>query len=522
VSAPRPPQGVASDGDLEPLISLLRATLESTADGLLVVDREGKISTYNGKFASMWHIPPKVLAERDDQAALVYVLDQLVDPERFLSKVRELYATPEAESFDTLEFKDGRTFERYSRPQWIDGKSVGRVWSFRDVTERRRTGEQLLQAQKMEAIGRLAGGIAHDFNNLLTTILGYSELILRSHPADGALREEVGEIRKASERAASLTRQLLAFSRKQVIAPRVLSLNEVVAEVAKLLERLIGEDISLSTDLESGLGSVLADPVQVEQVLFNLTINSRDAMPRGGRITLATRNVVLSDMLAGLHFSVPRGSYVVLSVRDTGVGMDAQVQSRLFEPFFTTKETGKGTGLGLSTVYGIVKQSNGYIVVESELGRGTAFEIYLPRVQAPGASASRPAARLAPETAAGSECILLAEDEGALRRLARRVLEAQGYNVIEASNAEEAYALAQRVPGRVRLLVTDLVMTGDSGRELARRLLASWPDTRVLYVSGYSDASTAGQIEPEAHFLQKPFTPDALVRKVREILDSDS
>jgi PAS domain S-box-containing protein len=524
VSAQRPPRGSAADGDLAPLISLLRATLESTADGLLVVDRDGKISTYNGKFASMWHIPPDVLAERDDQAALVYVLDQLVDPERFLSKVRELYATPEAESFDTLEFKDGRTFERYSRPQWIDGESVGRVWSFRDVTERRRTGEQLLQAQKMEAIGRLAGGIAHDFNNLLTTILGYSELILRSHPADDALRDEVGEIRKASERAASLTRQLLAFSRKQVIAPRVISLNDVVAEVARLLERLIGEDIVLATDLDSRLGSVLADPVQVEQVLFNLTINSRDAMPRGGRITLATRNVARSEPLAGLHFSIPRGDYVVLSVRDTGVGMDPQVQSRLFEPFFTTKETGKGTGLGLSTVYGIVKQSNGYIVVESELGRGTAFDIYFPRVPSHDASTGSPAARLTPDKTAGSECILLAEDEGALRRLARRVLEAQGYTVLEASNAEEAHGVAQRFPGRVRLLVTDMVMTGDSGRDLARRLLASWPQTRVLYVSGYADASTAGEnaLEPGAHFLQKPFTPDALVRKVREILDSDT
>src|ERR1700687_2463745 len=338
MSLDRPDAG-ASHGELEPLISLLRATLESTADGLLVVDREGRISTFNGQFTAMWRIPPEVLAARDDDAAISFVLNQLIEPERFLSKVRELYATPEAESFDTLEFKDGRTFERYSRPQWIDGKAVGRVWSFRDVTERRRTAEHLLQTQKMEAIGRLAGGIAHDFNNLLTTILGYSELIMRSHPDDASLRDEVGEIRRASERAASLTRQLLAFSRKQVIAPQVLNLNQVVQEVAKLLGRLIGEDIALTTILEPSLGSVRADPVPIEQVLVNLTTTSRDAMPRGGKITLETRNTTRTESIAGLHFAVPPGEYVLLSVRDTGNGMDAETQRRLFEPFLTTQET---------------------------------------------------------------------------------------------------------------------------------------------------------------------------------------
>jgi PAS domain S-box-containing protein len=519
VSSDRVPKGSAPEGEAESLVSLLRATLESTADGLLVVDREGRIATYNGQFATMWRIPSEVLSARDDQAAVTFVLDQLVEPERFLSKVRELYATPEAESFDTLQFKDGRTFERYSRPQWIDGHAVGRVWSFRDVTERRRTEEQLLQAQKMEAIGRLAGGIAHDFNNLLTTILGYSELILRSHPADESLREEVGEIRKASERASSLTRQLLAFSRKQVIAPRVLNLNDVVGEVTNLLARLIGEDVALTTLLEPTLGSVRADPVQIEQVLLNLAINSRDAMPRGGKITLTTRNTSLHEPLAGLHFAIPPGEYVVLSVRDTGIGMDPQTQSRVFEPFFTTKESGKGTGLGLSTVYGIVKQSSGYILVASEVSRGTTFEIFLPRTEAPADETLWIASRSAP--APGSELILLAEDEDALRRLARRVLEDQGYTVVEARSAEEAYALALRFPGQTRLLVTDIVMTGASGRELARRMLASWPRTKVLYVSGYVEGADGvdNNLEPGAHFLAKPFTPEALAQKVREVLD---
>ena len=519
MNADRPSERSPSEGDAESLVSLLRATLESTADGLLVVDRDGRIATYNGQFATMWRIPLEVLAARDDQAAVAFVLDQLVEPERFLSKVRELYATPEAESFDTLQFKDGRTFERYSRPQSINGHAVGRVWSFRDVTERRRTEEQLLQAQKMEAIGRLAGGIAHDFNNLLTTILGYSELILRSHPADESLREEIGEIRKASERASSLTRQLLAFSRKQVIAPRVLNLNDVVREISNLLARLIGEDVALTTSLEPSLASVRADPVQIEQVLLNLAINSRDAMPRGGKITLTTRNASLDEPFDGLHFSVPPGRYVVLSFRDTGVGMDAQTQSRVFEPFFTTKESGKGTGLGLSTVYGIVKQSAGYILVSSEVNRGTAFEIYLPSTEAPADESRWIPSRSAP--APGSELILLAEDEDAVRRLARRVLEAQGYTVVEARSAEEAYALAQKFPGQTRLLVTDIVMTGASGRELARRMLANWPQTKVLYVSGYveGDGGVDNRLEPGAHFLPKPFTPEALVRKVRDALD---
>ena len=768
------PRPVSPEDDLKQLISLLRATLESTADGLLVVDLDGRISTYNRQFAVMWRIPEDVLASRDDDRAIAFVLDQLVSPEQFLRKLRELYATPDAESFDVLEFKDGRSFERYSRPQSIEGRPVGRVWSFRDVTVTRRVGdalqreraflrqvidinphlifakdrdgrftlvneavaavygttpegligktdadfnpnpaeveffrradlavidsrqemiipeervtdstgsvrwlqtvkrpviaedgrvhqvlgvatditewrrsqevlrhseerfakafraspaavsisrltdgryvdvndafvrllgygrqdvigrtslqiglwvdpadrprlaaslenqeslrgfatrfrtktgevrevviaaeridvdgeacilalssdvteqkrleEQLLQSQKMEAIGRMAGGIAHDFNNLLTTILGYSELILRAHPADGTLHDEVAEIKKASERAASLTHQLLAFSRKQVIAPRVLSLNETVGDAMKLLRRLIGEDIDLVSDLDPDLGTVRADPIQIEQVLLNLAINSRDAMPRGGQITLSTRNVALSEPIAGLHFTLPSGEYAVLSVSDDGVGMDAATQSRIFEPFFTTKEMGKGTGLGLSTVYGIVKQSGGFIFVKSAPDDGTLFEIYLPRLD-PSIQLPRPCAPPPSETfPGGSETILIAEDEEPLRRLARRILEGQGYTVLDAGSAEEAYALAELSSGSVRLLIADIVMTKGSGRDLARRVLARWPDTKVLFVSGYANGSVGGEgaLEPGTNFLQKPFTPDVLIQRVREVLD---
>jgi PAS domain S-box-containing protein len=504
----------ADSPELQPLVSLLRATLESTADGILVVDREGRIVTSNRQFAVMWRIPPEILTSRDDEQALGFVLDQLRDPEQFLSKVRELYSLPEAESFDVLEFKDDRIFERYSRPQWVEGRAVGRVWSFRDVTERRRLQQELLQAHKLEAVGRLAGGIAHDFNNLLTTIIGYSELLLRGRPDDGELQEDVGEIRKASERAASLTRQLLAFSRKQVIEARVLDINALVAESTRMLRRLIGENVELSTLLAPGLPSVRADPVQIEQVIVNLVANARDAMPGGGRIALETSLQRVEDG-ASRSGDLPPGDFVVLRVADTGLGMDAATRECIFEPFFTTKEKGKGTGLGLSTAYGIVKQSGGDIRVTSARHAGSTFEILLPAVpenafEEPAPSERRSAARL-------RATVLLAEDEDGLRALNGRVLEARGYRVLAAANAAEALALAERQPDPPDLLVTDVVMPGVSGRELARRLRDRHPEIRILYVSGYAEDAPA---ETDASFLQKPFTPEILGEKVAELLSN--
>ncbi len=392
--------------------------------------------------------------------------------------------------------------------------------SVHDITERKHLEDQLRQSQKIDAVGQLAGGIAHDFNNLLTAITGYSELLLEDLGAQDPRRHDLEEIRKATRRAASLTQQLLAFSRKQVLQPQVLDLNQVVANAEKLLQRLIGEHIALRTKLDPALGATKADPTQLEQVIVNLTVNARDAMPHGGQVLIETKNVDLDAAYAAMHPSVVAGPYVLLAVSDTGVGMDQATQARLFEPFFTTKGSGKGTGLGLSTVYGIVKQSGGFIWVYSELSKGSTFKIYLPRV-ALAAQRIEPSA-LPAAVLRGTETVLLVEDEPALRAVARRTLERQGYVVLEAPNGEAGLAVAAAHTGPLELLVTDVVMPGISGRELATRLVASRPTVRVLYTSGYTDDAIVhhGVLEDGIQFLQKPFTPSGLARKVREVLDA--
>ncbi len=390
----------------------------------------------------------------------------------------------------------------------------------RDVTEIKSLERQLLQAQKMEAIGRLAGGVAHDFNNLLTAITGYTELVLSGLAPDAPQRRDLGEVQKAAERAAALTRQLLAFSRQQVLQPRVLDLNAVVADVEQMLRRVIGEDIGVVVVAGPALWPVRADPGQLGQVLLNLAVNSRDAMPEGGTLTIETANLELDGAYVRRHAAVRPGPYVMLAVSDTGVGMDAEIQARIFEPFFTTKEHGKGTGLGLATVYGIVKQSGGHIWVYSEPGRGTTFKIYLPRAEDDGERPAPAASTAGP--AGGSETVLLVEDEEGVRTLASRVLAAAGYTVLEARDAGEALAINRRHDGPVALLLTDLVMPGASGTDLAARLAAERPDLKVLYMSGYTgDATVRHQIlQPHTAFLEKPFTPAALARKVRDVLDA--
>ncbi len=389
-----------------------------------------------------------------------------------------------------------------------------------DITERKQLEEQFHQAQKMEAVGRLAGGVAHDFNNLLTAILGSADLVLESLTAGVPEREELEEIRKAALRAAELTCQLLAFSRQQVIAPTVLNPNEVVANMDKLVRRLLGEDVELRTRLTPDLVTVKADSSQLEQVVLNLAVNARDAMPNGGQLTIETQNVELDEAYVRDHISAQPGPYAMIAVSDTGVGMDAATQARIFEPFFTTKEIGKGTGLGLATVYGIVKQSGGWIWVYSEPGQGTTFKIYLPRVtEAVPPAAVTPAP---PASVRGSETILLVEDDDMIRHLVQKVLKANGYRVLVAANGRDAERVAGQHEGPIHLLMTDVVMPGMNGREVAERLAAARAGLRVLYLSGYTDDAIVhhGVLEPGVAFLQKPFTPAVLGRKVREVLDS--
>ena len=631
--------------ELERSLALLRATLDVTADGILVVDDRGVIAGFNRRFVEMWNIPESALAGNGGGDALAYVLDQLVDPTGFLAGMEEPEAEAEAESLDVVEFKDGRRFQRYSRPQRTGETIVGRVWSFRDVTVRvraeealrdsersfretlenmrllavaldangavtfcndhlltvtgypreellgqrwfplalpedrgaeerfvaalaegsfeshtetvirtkagenrtiswsatllhdprgarsgivaigedvtgaraaetalRQNQEQLYQAQKMEAVGRLAGGVAHDFNNLLTAISGYSEFLISQLPDDGVLRHDAEEIQRAAERAAGLTRQLLAFGRRQVLRPEVIEVNSVVAEMEDLLRRLIGEDVELATISYPGQTSVIADRGQLEQVLVNLAVNARDAMPRGGRLTVETASESLISELPGAEGPIRPGRYVTLTVSDTGEGIPEALQSHLFEPFFTTRD-GLSTGLGLATVYGIVKQSDGEITVASGPGSGSIFRIYLPCAGERHEN-GRELSGDRPQTA--SETILLVEDEGMVRTLIRSILERQGYLVLEASDGPSAIELSRSFADPIDLLLTDIVMPQMSGYELAERLSELRPGLRVLFASGYTDDSAVRA--DLGDFIRKPFLPKDLLARVGESL----
>lgn len=384
---------------------------------------------------------------------------------------------------------------------------------FKDITEQRALEKQLRQAQKMEAIGQLSGGIAHDFNNLLSVIIGYGEVLEESLPKDDPSHKNCQQITKAGRSAASLTRQLLAFSRQQVLEPKVLDLNAVVLHVEKMLRRLIGENIDLKTRLGRNLGRVKADQGQIEQVIINLAVNARDVMPNGGKLTIETADIDLDQEYVKRHPLHPPGPYVLLTVSDTGVGMDAETQARIFEPFFTTKEMGKGTGLGLATVYGVVKQSGGFIWVYSEVGHGTTFKIYLPRTSE-ATSEERPVSSTRPTR--GTETVLLVEDEEALREFTATVLTQSGYTVMSAESPDKAIDVAKQHQGPIHLLLTDVIMPGMNGRALAANLVATRPEIRVVYMSGYTGFTHPGLLDSNAMLLQKPFTREALLHKVRE------
>ncbi len=506
-------------------LSRLQATLESTADGILVVDLKGRIIDFNQQFAEVWKLPPSLaiqgrkvdlIAAFNEHHAIHEMLGQLKDPEAFVNRVREIYSAPHISSFDVLEFQDGRVVERYSQPQRIDGIPVGRVWSFRDVSERKQLEEQLRQSQKMEAIGQLAGGIAHDFNNLLTVINGYCDLLLEND--NQCWRESVKEIREAGNRAGKLTEQLLTFGRRSRFHSRIVKLNDVILGSEKLLRRLIGEQITLIVELDPRVATIKADTNQLEQVLMNLAVNARDAMPNGGTLTIATSLVSVT-----LPSTDPNESastlFAQMEIKDNGVGISKENQARIFEPFFTSKEIGKGSGLGLSVVHGIMQQHKGLIRVTSELGQGATFTLLFPQVN----NAPEPEAdTTTPTLSRGSETILLVEDELAVRTMARRILESHGYRVIEAENGRAAIEMRQQSKEPIDLLVTDVVMPEIGGSKLAEALRADQPGLRVIYISGYHTDTNIESFPARSNdlLLKKPFTVQQLAASVRQLLDA--
>jgi two-component system cell cycle sensor histidine kinase/response regulator CckA len=403
----------------------------------------------------------------------------------------------------------------------LDGRKCI-VGFFTDITERKHLEDQFLQAQRMEAVGVLAGGVAHDFNNLLTVIKGYAELSMKDFAQNDPKRKDVEHIAKAARRAESLTSQLLAFSRKQILQPKILNLNDIIDETNKMLQRLIGEDIEIACITKPDLGFVNADPVQLQQIIMNLAVNARDAMPQGGRLTIETANVEFAEDYIRNQAEARAGSYVMLAISDDGVGMDAATQARIFDPFFTTKGSRQGTGLGLSTVYGIIKQSNGSIFVYSEPGLGTTFKIYLPQVE--GATAPAAAETKSEEEFRGSETVLVVEDEKAVQALICRILRERGYNVFEAADGIEAQHIDRKYEGKIHLVLTDVILPGTNGKDIIAQLKSSRPEIKALYVSGYTDDTifNHGILDSNAAFLQKPFTADGLARKVREVLEHNA
>jgi PAS domain S-box-containing protein len=502
----------------------MAAIVESSEDAILSVGPDGVITTWNAGAEKLYRYSASEMTGKS--VFLLVPASALEEERRLLERVARGEVLGQYET--TRSRKDGSLVDvaiTVSPVRDARNNVIGVSMIARDLTRQRQTEaalrqseEQFRQAQKMEAVGRLAGGVAHDFNNLLSVILSYSNMAMDDLKPGDPLRRDIGEISKASERASELTRQLLAFSRQQVLQPRVIDLGDVVAAMERMLQRLLGEHIELAVRPARDLGRVLADPGQIEQVVMNLAVNARDAMPEGGKLTIEMSNVETDATYVSAHFGAAAGSYVMLAVSDTGVGMNAATRARVFEPFFTTKPVGAGTGLGLATVFGIVQQSGGHVAVYSEPGQGSTFKVYLPRTD-------RNVEARTGETSTmvrGTETILLVEDEEQVRTVTRAILRRYGYRVLEASNGGEAFLIAQDFADEIHLLLTDVVMPRMSGRKLAEQLSPQRPRMRVLFASGYTDDAIVrhGVLEQGVAFIQKPFKPNALLRKVREVLDA--
>ena len=498
---------------------LFRLITENAADMIAVLDSEGGRLYTSPSYERILGYPPEEMEETP--------LFDLVHPEdrKLVEEAMKDAGTGTGRRFEhRMRHRDGtwRLLEStVSTIQNDDGKGTKLVIVNRDITGRRRLEEQFRQSQKMEAVGRLSGGIAHDFNNILGVIIGYGEILQERMDPKDELATCVEEVLQAGRRAAALTRQLLAFSRQQVLEPKVIDVNSIIMDLEKMLRRLIGEDIELTTALDSTLGRIKADSGQIEQAILNMAVNARDAMPDGGKLVIKTENAEMDEIAVRKYsYPVKPGRYVLLTVSDTGVGMNVATQAHIFEPFFTTKEKGKGTGLGLATVYGVVKQSDGYIEVHSELGHGATFRIYLPIVDAPIDREKRPAAKSMP--ASGNETILLAEDEQNLRTLTRNVLESLGYKILDAATGEDAFEISRQYSGRIDLIVTDVVMPGMNGPALADHVTRYRPDVKVLYISGYTGQAVGQGVLPAGcNFLPKPYTRENLAKKVREALHTE-
>ena len=507
---------------------ILRCVVDSISDGIVVADKAGKFLLFNSAAERILGVGPADGALEDWPSTYAPLRPDARTP--LPREERPLVRAIHGEQTDAIlmfvrnaMIPSGIHLSAIGSPlRTEDGSVEGGVVVFRDITEAKRTEERLSQVQKMEAVGRLAGGIAHDFNNILSVIVAYAEMIGGDLKPGDPIRSDIEEIGKAGHRATALTRQLLAFSRRQVLKTTVLNLNDAVSEMETMLGRLLGADITLTILLASGLWNIKADPGQIEQILMNLAVNARDAMPQGGMLTIETENVELDEDYAGAHPGVTAGPYVRVAVSDTGIGMSRETQAQIFEPFFTTKEKGQGTGLGLATVFGIVKQSGGNVWVYSEPGKGATFKLQFPRVS--GAIQAFTSRAPEGEPARGTETILLVEDDDQVRVLARDILRRHGHVVLEAPNGGEALLICEQHPAKIHLLLTDVILPRMSGRQLAERLATMRPEMKVLFMSGYTDDAILqhGVLESGVAFLQKPLTRAALMRRVREVLGGEN